>query len=110
VRVQFTRDDFVGGGRDQARFLRIELSEVVVDERGGLLEDRHRADDLARHDVARSGPLTNIEMDERARRLRPVIFICGDLDFPHAVGFDAFCGAVERAAHCFPLESLRRRC
>ena len=53
-------------------------------ERGGLLEDRHAADDGRRHAV-----VADREVVERALGLRPPVPVVGDLDRPHAVGLGA---------------------
>ena len=67
----------------------VELAEIVVDQRGGLLERRHRFDDLLGHHVARPHAVADVEVDERARRLRAVVLVGGDIDLAHRVGLDA---------------------
>ena len=52
VVVELAGDDLVGGlRRCRSAFSAASLPEVAVDERGGLLEDGHAADDRARHAV-----------------------------------------------------------
>src|SRR5229473_1171829 len=60
VVVQFSGDDFIGGLDDQLGFFGGELAEVLIDERGGLLEDAKSADELGRHGVLADG-----EVNER---------------------------------------------
>ena len=89
VRVEIARDYFVRGAHDEIGFLGVELAEVAVDERAGLFERRHRADDLARHHVARRLTIADIEIHERARGLRSIILVDGDRHGPHGVGLRA---------------------
>ena len=87
MRREFSGDYFVGGLHDEIGFLFIELAEVVIDERGGLFQLRHRFDHLARHHIARRRVIADIKMDERTRGLRAVIFVGRDLNGTHRVGF-----------------------
>ena len=54
-----------------------------------LLQRRHRVDDLARHHVARPGAVADVEVNQRARRLRAVVLVGGYLDLAHRVALDA---------------------
>ena len=89
VSFEFARDHLVGSGDDQLGFIVGEFTEIAIDERGGFLERGHRADDLTRHHVAGRLSVPYIEVNQRARRLRAIIFIAGDLDLAHGVGLGA---------------------
>ena len=82
--VEFAGDDFVGGLHDELGFVGGKLAQVLVHQRAGLLEDAKGADQFRRHGVA-----ANIEMQERALRLRAPVNVGRDLDLSHAVGFGA---------------------
>src|SRR5436190_1414990 len=58
--------------------------EILIDERGGFLEDAEGANQLWRHNVLADG-----EVDERAGSLRAVVAVGGDVDLTHRVGFGA---------------------
>ena len=60
--VKFSGDDFVGGLRDEFGFFGGEFAEILVDQRGGFLQDAESADELRRHGVVADG-----EVDQRAR-------------------------------------------
>ena len=92
MRVQVARDNFVRGAGDEIAALGVELTEIPIDEGGRFFENRHRAYDLARHDVARRGAVADVEIDERPRGLRSVVAVDGNLNGSHRVGF----GACER--------------
>ena len=66
------------------RFFGRKLSEVLIHQRGGLLQDSEGADQFGRHHVA-----ANIEMNQRAGGLRAVVAVVGNFDFPHAVRFNS---------------------
>src|SRR5437016_9593008 len=84
VVVELSGDDFIGGADDEAALFVRELAEVLVDERGGFLEDAEGADELRGHGVLADG-----EVDERAGGLRAVIAVGRDFDLAHGVGLDA---------------------
>ena len=50
-------DDLVGGGDDQVGQRAVEQARAGVRQRGRLLEERERADDLDRHPVAAGSPI-----------------------------------------------------
>src|SRR5208337_2781450 len=56
----------------------------LIHQRASLLKRAKRPNQLWRHGVA-----SNIEMQQRALRLRSPINIRGDFDLSHAVGFNA---------------------
>ena len=82
--VELAGDDFVGRLHDELGFVGGKLAQVLVHQRAGLLEDAERADQLRRHGVA-----ADIEMQERALRLRTPVDVGRDFDLSHAVGFGA---------------------
>jgi hypothetical protein len=49
VSVELARGDFVAGLRDQVLGLLVQQAELVVGDRGGLLQDREGMDQRARH-------------------------------------------------------------
>jgi len=83
MRIELTGDHFVGCGNDQPRVFFVELTEVVIDRRRGLFEQRHRPDDLLWHNVSRPRAVPDVEMHERARRLGAVILVGRNFDLPH---------------------------
>ncbi len=92
--AEFPRNHFVGRMRNQPRFLRRQLSQILVHQRRGLLQDPKRPDQLRRH-----GVFANREVHQRPRCLRPVIPVRRHLHLPHAVrfrtrggGLRGFCG------------------
>ena len=88
--VEFAGDDFVGGLHDQLGFVGGKLAEVLVHQRASLLQDAESADQLRRHGVA-----ADVEVQQRALRLRAPVDVGRDVDLSHAVGFGArlrFCG------------------
>src|ERR1035437_1849337 len=82
--IEFPGNDFIAGLCDKLALLPGEFAEVSIHERGSLLEDAERADELGRHHVA-----ANVEMDEGTGGLRAVIAVGGHFYGPHAVGFSA---------------------
>src|SRR6266851_4123387 len=84
VLVEFSGDDFISGLDNELGFFGGELAEILIDERGGLLEDAEGANELGRH-----GVLADSEVDERAGGLRAVIAVGRDFDCAHGVGFGA---------------------
>jgi len=84
VIVEFSGDDFIRGLRDEGALFCGELAEILIDERGGFLEEAEGANQLRRHDI-----LANGEVDERAGGLRAVIAVGGDVDLAHGVGLCA---------------------
>src|SRR5580658_5791519 len=87
--VELSGNHLVGRLHDEFALLVVEFSEVTIDQCGGLLELRHRNDDLLGHTVPRPRAFTDVEMNERARGLRAVIFVGGNVDLAHRVGLDA---------------------
>jgi hypothetical protein len=84
VIVERAADDLVGGGEDEATLLVSEQAELVVDDRGGLLDEPERGDELARKALAADG-----EELEAALGLRSPVAARIDLDGAEAVGLDA---------------------
>ena len=82
--VEFAGDDFVGGLDDELGFFGGEFAEILIHHRGGFFQDAEGADEFGRHGVA-----PDIEVDERARRLRAVVAVIGHFDRAHGIGFGA---------------------
>ncbi len=82
--VELAGDDFVRGLHDELGFFGGEFAQVLVHQRAGLLQDAKSANQFRRHGIA-----ANIEMQERALRLRSPVDVGRDLDLSHAVGFGA---------------------
>src|SRR5262249_57703594 len=72
----------VGRPDDRAGAFAIEEAEILVDEGARLLDQAERPDHLARKALA-----ADLEMFERALRLRAPVAVGGNLDGAHAVGF-----------------------
>ena len=89
--VQLAGDDFVGGLHDELRLVGGKFAQILIHQRAGLLQDAEGANQLRRHGVA-----PDVEMQQRALRLRAPVDIRGDFDLPHAVGFDAGARRVRR--------------
>ena len=81
---EFAGDDFVGGLDDELGLVGGKLAEILIHERGGLFQDGEGADQLGRHGVA-----ADIEVMQRALRLRAPVNVRGNFDCAHAVGFGA---------------------
>ncbi len=90
--VVLAGQNFVGRGDDGAALFRIERSKVEVDEGGGLFDERERVDQRARHALAR-----DLEVRERALRLRAPQPVGGDVDGAEGVFLDANVGAAHRS-------------
>src|SRR5260370_497402 len=60
--LQLPGDHLVGCLRDQLGLLVVQFAEIAIDQRRGLLEDGHRADDLARHHVARRSVVADVAL------------------------------------------------
>ncbi len=86
---QFAGDDFIRGLNDELGLVGRKLAEVLVDQRGGLLERGEGADEFRRHDVA-----ADVEVMKGALRLRAPIDVAGHFDLAHAVGFDTSAGGL----------------
>src|ERR1019366_3063889 len=82
--IEFPGNDFIAGLNYELALLLGEFTEVTIHERGSLLEDAERTDELERHHVT-----ADVEMDEGTGGLRAVIAIGGHLDGAQAVGFSA---------------------
>ena len=84
VVVELAVDDLLGRGGDQVTDRGVQLAKGDVRARCGLLEDAKGADHAARH-----GVLTDVEVDQRAGGLAPIVAVRWNLEFAHGVGFDA---------------------
>ena len=73
--VELAGDHFVGRLRDQARLFRRQLAEFLIHQRRGLFQNAEGANQLRRHDVA-----ADVEMHQRARRLRAPVDVRGHFD------------------------------
>ena len=82
--VELARDHFIARLHDELRLVGGQLAEILIDQRGGFLEDAERANHLARHDV-----VADIEMKQRALCLRAPVLIGGHFNLAHRIGFDA---------------------
>src|ERR1700733_6543251 len=82
--LQLAGNHFVGSLHDQLRLVCRQLAQVLVHQRARLLEDAESANEFRRHGVA-----PNVEVQQRALRLRAPVDIGRDLDLSHAVGFHA---------------------
>ena len=91
--VVLARDHLVRGLDDGLGLLRVEALEVQVDLRRGALHLRQRLDQLRRHLLA-----ADLEVRQRALRLRAPEPIGGDLDRAERVLLDASGHARLRAA------------
>ena len=76
-----TVDDLVGGLHDELGLLGRELSELLVRERGRLLQDRHAPDHRRWHPVVTDG-----EVMQRPLGLGAPVAVGGDVDRADAVG------------------------
>ncbi len=90
--VKFADDDLVGGLHDQLGFVRGKFAKVMVHERAGLFQRAESVDQFGRHCIA-----PNVEVQQRALRLRAPINVSWDFDLSHAVGFGA---GVSQMFHC----------
>ena len=82
--VQLAGDDFVRRLHDELGFVGRKLAQILIHQRARFLENAEGADQFRRHGVA-----SNVEMQQRALRLRAPVNIGRDFDLSHAVGFDA---------------------
>ena len=73
----------VGGLLDQGGQVGVELAQVAVDRGRRALQDPEGPDQGLRHGLA-----ADVEVVQRALRLRAPVPVGGDLDLPHAVAFD----------------------
>ena len=94
--IPLALNHLVGGLHNQLRLLCRELAQVQIYERTRLLQNSECPYQLGRHGVA-----ANVEVEQRALRLRAPVHIRRDFNLPHAVGFHAraghgFCGGRHR--------------
>ncbi len=85
--VELAGDHFVGGLHDQLCFVCGKFAEILIHQRAGFLENAEGANQLRRHGVA-----ADVEMQQRALRLRAPVDIRRNFDLSHAVGFNASAG------------------
>ena len=79
---QLAGNHFIGRLHDQLGFVGRQLAQILIDQRGGFLEDAEGANQLRRHEVA-----PDVKVQQRALSLRPPIDIRRHLDGTHAVRF-----------------------
>jgi len=82
--VMLASEDFVAGLDDELELLVAEPLFVVVDDRGGLFQDRVGLDHIPRDQI-----LADAEVLERALRLRAPELVRRDADLAQTVGFSA---------------------
>ena len=87
--VELAVDDLAGSGANGIGEVPVELAEVLVRGRGGVLDHAEGAEDGAGHALA-----ADAEVLERALGLGAPVAIGGDLDGPHRVGLGAGVGHV----------------
>ena len=80
VVVEFPFDDFPRGDAYRLGAPGVQLAEALVDGRGGVLDDGERAEHLHGHLLA-----ADLEVLERALRLRAPVPVGGDADHSHRV-------------------------
>lgn len=88
--VQFSGDDFIRGGGDQASLVFRQLPEVLIDERAGFFEQAETTDERTRHGIAANGKKLQGPL-----RLGSPIGVMRDLNGSHGIGF----GAAGSCAH-----------
>ena len=77
-------EHFLRRGGDRIGRQLVEVAELAVDLRRAALDERQREDQLARHALGR-----DVEVVQRALRLRAPEMVVGNGDFAEAVAFDA---------------------
>eukprot|EP00982_Pelagococcus_subviridis_P009442 30923-Pelagococcus_subviridis.AAC.2 len=80
VLVEFAFDDFERGGANGGGAGRVQLAQILVHRRRGVLHDGERAQDLHRHLLA-----ADLEVLQRPLRLRAPVSVRGDPDDAHGV-------------------------
>ncbi len=82
--IQLAGNHFVRRLRDQLRLFRGKFSEVLIHQRRGFFQNAKSANHLRRHRV-----LANSEVNQRARGLRAIVAVGGNVDRAHRIGFGA---------------------